>query len=356
MLSPNEQARYSKQIILPEMGMEGQEKLRAAKVLVIGAGGLGCPILQYMAAAGVGTIGIADGDVIEVSNLQRQVLYTEQEVGQSKAAVAEKKLNALNPNCTLFVHNVRIEAGNALDILRNYDIIVDGSDNFPTRYLVNDACIILDKPMVSGAIYKFEGQVSVFNYMSGPTYRCIFPEPPGADESPNCADIGVIATLPGIIGTIQANEVIKMITGIGEVLSGKLLVIDTLTMNTHFFAFKLIEANKHITSLEGHGQSCAPIIVKNITYDEVLKMVQQEKGIKLVDVREQEEHYLSNIGGQNIPLSTFDTQYTLLDPNDTIILYCASGVRSNDFAKRLTAKGYTKVLNLKNGINALGVM
>ena len=355
MLSPNEQARYSKQIILPEMGMGGQEKLAGAKVLVIGAGGLGCPILQYLAAAGVGTIGIADGDVIEISNLQRQVLYTEQEVGQSKAAVAEKKLNALNPNSTVFVHNVRIEAGNALDILRNYDIIVDGSDNFPTRYLVNDACIILDKPMVSGAIYKFEGQVSVFNYMGGPTYRCIFPEPPGADESPNCADIGVIATLPGIIGTIQANEVIKMITGIGEVLSGKLLVIDALTMSSHSFTFKLVEANKNITALKDTYQHCE-LPVRSVTYDEMLKMVQQEKGIKLVDVREPEEHYISNIGGQNIPLSTFDAQYTLLDPADTIILYCASGARSSEFAKRLTAKGFTKVLNLKNGINALGVM
>lgn len=353
MLSPNEQARYSKQIILPEMGMEGQEKLRAAKVLVIGAGGLGCPILQYLVAAGVGMLGIADGDVIEVSNLQRQVLYTEQEVGQSKAAVAEKKLSALNPNCTIFVHNLRIDAGNALDILRNYDIIVDGSDNFPTRYLVNDACIILNRPMVSGAIYKFEGQVSVFNYKGGPTYRCIFPEPPGADESPNCADIGVIATLPGIIGTIQANEVIKMITGIGEVLSGKLLVIDTLTMSTHSFAFKLTKANKYVTNLKDHEQSCVPVTVPDVSYDELLKMMQQERGIQLVDVREKEEHYISNIGGQNIPLSAFDSQYTLLDPNDTIILYCASGVRSKNFGRKLITKGFTKVLNLKDGINTV---
>ena len=201
--------------MLPEIGIEGQEKLKAAQVLVVGVGGLGCPVLQYMAAAGVGTIGIADGDTIEAGNLQRQVLYTEQEIGQGKAETAIGKLKLLNQHVHFQLHKIFIDAGNVLEILKEYDVIVDGSDNFATRYLVNDACIMLNKPMVFGAIYKFEGHVSVFNYNSGPTYRCIFPEQPGADESPNCADIGVIATLPGIIGTIQANEVIKIITGLG---------------------------------------------------------------------------------------------------------------------------------------------
>jgi len=357
MLSKEEQARYSKQIILPEVKLEGQEKLHAAKVLVIGAGGLGCPVLQYLAAAGVGTLGIVDGDQVEISNLQRQVLYTDDDIGQSKAMVAERKLKALNPHIAIKTYPVFIDNKNALELIRDYDIIVDGSDNFGTRYLVNDACVILDKPMVSGAIYKFEGQVSVFNYNNGPTYRCIFPEPPGADESPNCADIGVIATLPGIIGTIQANEVIKMITGIGEVLSGKLLVIDTLTMNSHIFHFKLNEANKNITLLPDAKLNCeGPATVpESIGYEALLQLMKDDASIQLIDVREKEEHEAVNIGGMNIPLSLLDSSYHLIDPDNTVILYCASGVRSNQSAKLLLQNGFTKVLNLKNGINGLSL-
>ncbi len=350
MLSANEQSRYQKQLILPEIGVPGQEKLAAAKVLVIGAGGLGCPVLQYLAAAGVGTLGIADADNIEISNLQRQVLYTEEEIGQSKALTAAKKLISLNPNIKIQTHIVYIDSTNALELLRDYDIIVDGSDNFATRYLVNDACIILSKPMVSGAVYKFEGQVSVFNYKKGPTYRCIFPEPPNANESPNCADIGVVATLPGIIGTIQANEVIKIITGIGEVLSGRLLVIDTLTMNTHIFNFKLIEANRNITQLKDSPQYCTPVI-KNIDYEELKQLLTQDTEIQLIDVREMEEHEIGNIGGINIPLSIFDSSLHLLDPGNRIILYCSSGVRSLHVAKLLLQKGFINVVNLSNGIN-----
>jgi sulfur-carrier protein adenylyltransferase/sulfurtransferase len=352
MLSRQEQSRYQKQIILPEIRLEGQEKLSAAKVLVIGAGGLGCPVLQYLAAAGVGTLGIADADNIEISNLQRQVLYTEEEIGQGKALTAAKKLKALNPNIQLQTHTVYIDSTNALELLRGYDIIVDGSDNFATRYIVNDACIILNKPMVSGAIYKFEGQVSVFNYNNGPTYRCIFPEPPNAGESPNCADIGVVATLPGIIGTIQANEVIKIITGIGEVLSGKLLVIDTLTMNTHTFNFKLVEANRNITQLTDSAEYCAPAVT-SITYEELKALLTNETSAQLIDVRETEEHQIGNIGGMNIPLSVFESSLHLLDPGNTIILYCASGVRSMHAAKQLLTKGFTNVVNLDKGISHL---
>ena len=352
MLSPQEHARYSKQIILPEFKTEGQEKLRAAKVLVIGAGGLGCPVLQYLTAAGIGTIGIADGDTIDISNLQRQVLYTGQEIGQRKADVAVKKLKALNPHVHFNIYPVFIDTSNALEILKGYDIIVDGSDNFATRYLVNDACTILDKPMVSGAIYKFEGQVSVFNYNGGPTYRCIFPEPPGAGESPNCADIGVIATLPGIIGTIQANEVIKIITGIGEVLSGKLLVMDTLTMSTRIFNFKLNEANKQIKRLQYLPEYCK-VDTGAIQYDELQKMMQQYPALQLVDVRETEEHASGNIGGVNIPLSQFESGYHALDPGHTIVVYCASGARSNKAANLLIGKGFKQVFNLKNGINGI---
>jgi len=349
MLSQQEKARYSKQLILPELGIGGQEKLQSAKVLVVGAGGLGCPVLQYLVVAGVGEIGIVDGDTVDISNLQRQVLYSEQEIGQQKVAVAEKKLTALNPHIKIKTYPFFIDDTNALEVIIDYDIVVDGSDNFSTRYLVNDACVILDKPMVSGAIYKFEGQVSVFNYNNGPTYRCIFPEPPGADESPNCADIGVIASLPGIIGTIQANEVIKIITGIGEVLSGKLLVINTLNMETHTFHFKLNEANKNITELKTTQQYCE-VQMKAIDYGELQRMMQSIKDIQLVDVREHEEHEIGNIGGVNIPLSQIETSYHLLDKETPVIVYCASGARSNHFAKRLVANGFKQVLNLESGI------
>jgi sulfur-carrier protein adenylyltransferase/sulfurtransferase len=354
MLSPQEQARYNKQIILPEIGLDGQEKLRAAKALVIGAGGLGCPVLQYLAAAGVGNIGIVDGDNVDISNLQRQVLYTADDIGHSKALVAERKLKALNPHIAIKTYPVFIDSKNALELIRDYDIIVDGSDNFAARYLVNDACIILNKPMVSGAIYKFEGQVSVYNYKGGPTYRCIFPEPPGADESPNCADIGVIAALPGIIGTIQANEAIKIITGIGEVLSGKLLVIDTLTMNSHIFHFRLNEANRNITQLRDATQHCE-LPVASISYEELQQLMKEEPNLQLIDVREREEHEAANIGGINIPLSILASSYHLIDPNVTTVLYCASGTRSNQSAKLLLQNGFTKAMHLKNGINHLAM-
>ncbi len=354
MLSPQEISRYAKQIILPEIKTEGQEKLRDAKVLVIGAGGLGCPVLLYLAAAGIGTLGIVDGDQVDISNLQRQILYTDKEIGQSKVQVAAAKLTAQNPHLHIITYPVFLNASNALEIIRGFDIVVDGSDNFATRYLVNDACVILNKPMVSGAIYKFEGQVSVFNYKGGPTYRCIFPEPPGIGESPNCADIGVLATLPGIIGTIQANEVIKIISGIGEVLSGKLLVIDTLSMNTHSFQFKLNEANKKITVLQDMTQQCG-IEIGRINYQELKQMMIDLPGLQLVDVRETEEHFITNIGGINIPLSGFASSIGQLDPENIVVLYCASGVRSNKAATLLLQAGFTRVFNLSQGINALTI-
>lgn len=352
MLSAEEQKRYSKQIILPEIGLSGQDKLRQARVLVIGAGGLGCPVLQYLTAAGVGDIGIADGDSVDITNLQRQVLYTEAEIGMPKAEVAKKKLQALNPHTAITIHPFFINSSNALDVIKGYDIVVDGSDNFDTRYLVNDACVMLDKPMVSGAIYKFEGQVSVFNYNGGPTYRCIFPEQPGAGESPNCADIGVVAALPGIIGTIQANEVIKIITGAGEVLSGKLLVIDTLSMASQVFHFRLNPDNKNITSLPETRIVC-DIKPQSISYEQLLQLMQDKPGAQLVDVREVEEHYTGNIGGMNIPYSVLEQNVHLLRSDDTVILYCASGVRSLRSANLLAAKGFMHVLSLQNGISHL---
>lgn len=353
MLTNEEKTRYSKQIILPEIGISGQEKLQSASVLVIGAGGLGCPVLQYLTAAGMGTIGIADGDVVDLSNLQRQVLYTTADLGNSKASTAAAKLRDLNPHVTFQVHPEFISNANVLDILYNYDIIVDGSDNFATRYLVSDACVLLNKPMVSGAIYKFEGQVSVFNYLGGPTYRCLFPEPPGAGESPNCADIGVVATLPGIVGTIQANEVIKMITGTGTVLSGKLLVIDTLTMQTDMFSFAANPANKNKTSLPEEPEKTCKVPVTQITYTDLLKMSANASTVHIVDVREAEEHAISNIGGINVPLSVLEKRYSDLNPAFDIVVYCASGIRSMHAARMLSEKGFAKVFNLTGGIGQL---
>jgi sulfur-carrier protein adenylyltransferase/sulfurtransferase len=354
MLTDVERSRYSKQIILPEIGDEGQLRLKQAKVLVIGAGGLGCPILQYLTAAGIGAIGIADGDVIQLSNLQRQVLYSEQEIGLRKADVAAKKLQLLNPHVQFNLYPVFIDSSNVLDILREYDVVVDGSDNFDTRYLVNDACVMLDKPMVFGAIYRFEGHVSVFNYKSGPTYRCVFPDVPGEGESPNCADIGVVATLPGIVGTIQANEVIKVITGIGEVLSGRLLVIDTLTMNMHSFGFKLNEANRMISTLQESNSSCNATYI-DVNYDQFHAIAESQPGAQIVDVREYEEHEMGNIGGVNIPLSVFETGLDKINKQAPVLLYCSSGVRSRHAAKMLIEIGFMKVYNLKNGINDIKV-
>jgi molybdopterin/thiamine biosynthesis adenylyltransferase/rhodanese-related sulfurtransferase len=356
MLSQQEQARYSRQIMLPELGREGQEKLKEARVLVIGAGGLGCPILQYLTATGVGTLGIVDGDTVSMSNLQRQVLYTEQEIEQKKAEIAANKLKNLNPNVKFEVFPVFLDATNILEIISAFDLIVDGSDNFSTRYLVNDACVIADKPFISGAIYKFEGQLSVFNYKGGPTYRCLFPDPPAPEESPSCADIGVVATLPGIIGSLQANEAIKIITQTGGVLSGRLMTMNVLDMSTYFFNFNLVPANKTIHSLLPIDESCAmPTQVVNISYDDLVQQLARNASLQLVDVREEEEHQIVNIGGVNIPLSQFEARSAELTTTAPVVLYCASGARSNHFAKRLLEKGFTHVMNLENGINHLNI-
>jgi molybdopterin/thiamine biosynthesis adenylyltransferase/rhodanese-related sulfurtransferase len=348
MLSEKEQLRYQRQLILPEIGMEGQLKLQAAKVLVIGAGGLGCPVLQYIAAAGVGSIGIADGDTVEETNLQRQILYTSADVGKYKALVAKERIEQINPFIKVAAYTTYINEDNALALIQSYDVVVDGSDNFATRYLVNDACVILNKPLVFGSIFKFEGQVSVFNYQDGPTYRCVFPESPNADEVPNCATIGVVASLPGIIGTMQANEVIKIITDQEEVLSGKLLVIDVQTMQVETFQFNVNPANKNITQL-----SMQPVICSSkgevISYDK-MKLLLQNPFTQLVDVREADEHQIRNIGGVNIPLSILKTSYQQLDPDSITIVYCAVGMRSKTAMEILLDKGFREVYSLQKGI------
>ena len=242
-LSAAETTRYSRHLLLPEIGLAGQQKLKAARVLVVGCGGLGCPVLQYLAAAGVGTLGLLDFDTVDDSNLQRQVLYATADVGRPKAVVAAEKLAAQNPFIALQTHQVLLSKDNALALFADYDVVVDCSDNFATRYLVNDACVILGRPLVFGAIFKFEGQVSVFNYQNGPTYRCLYPEPPAPGDAPSCAELGVLGVLPGLLGTMQAAEALKIILELGEVLSGRLLLVDALSMRFQRIAFRAVAAN-----------------------------------------------------------------------------------------------------------------
>jgi adenylyltransferase/sulfurtransferase len=341
MFEQQERKRYSRQIIMPEIGLSGQEKLKAAKVLVVGAGGLGCPVLQYLVAAGVGNIGIVDDDVVDITNLHRQILYSAADVGKSKVATAIEKLHTLNPFVALTPYEVRLQEDNAAQIIANYDLIIDGSDNFPTRYLVNDACVALDKPFVFGSILRFEGQVSVFNYKNGPTYRCLFPD---AEEGDNCAEAGVIGILPGMIGTYMANEAIKIICEIGEPLSGKLLVINTLTNTTNIFTFSKSEniATSAAKSAQpDQTKSDSKADVKELTFAEFERIEASYPGqIHLVDVREYNEFEADNFGGVNIPLSEIPDILATLPPNKTIVFYCQTGKRSAQAAKLLAQSGF----------------
>jgi len=282
-LSEKEKKQYSRHLILDKIGEAGQLKLKQAKVLVIGAGGLGCPVLQYLTAAGVGTIGIIDHDVIDQSNLQRQILYTINDVGLYKAKIAAKRLSKLNPFVNFNIYNTKLTQENAITLFNNYDIIVDGSDNFSTRYLTSDAAVITSKPLVYGAIFKFEGQVSVFNYLGSATYRCLYPTPPRPEDAPNCSEIGVLGVLPGIIGSFQANETIKIICGLGAVLSNKLLLFNALNMSQQILGFEKDE-NIKITALEkDYNLFCGINNAEEITLDEFNK---NKARYNLLDVRE----------------------------------------------------------------------
>jgi len=347
-LNNEEKKRYARHLILPEIGLEGQQKLKQAKVLVIGAGGLGCPVLQYLTAAGIGTIGIIDFDKVDESNLQRQILYNTEDIGKYKAEVAKKKLAKQNPHIQLTAITSQLTANNALDIISQYDIVVDGSDNFATRYLVNDACIILNKILVFGSIYRFDGQVSVFNYKNGPTYRCLYPEPPNDGEMANCAEVGVIGVLPGIVGTLQANEVLKIVTEIGEILSGKLLMFDALTMQFNTFNITANPENKKIDKLIDYAVFCGT--TKEISADDLREKIRQQQDFQLIDVREESEYQLKNIGGVLIPLNALQNNLHKIDKEKETIVHCASGVRSKKAITILKENGFTKVYNLKNGL------
>jgi adenylyltransferase/sulfurtransferase len=326
MLSEKEKKQYNRHLILSEIGLDGQNKLKSAKVLVIGAGGLGCPVLQYLAAAGVGTIGIIDHDRIDQSNLQRQVLFTHQDIGAYKADVAANRLSQLNPFILFKTFTEKLTPDNAISIFNLFDIVVDGTDNFPTRYLINDAAVLTDKPVVFGSIYKFEGQVSVFNYENGPTYRCIFPDPPKPGEVPNCSEIGVLGVLPGIIGSFQANEVIKLICNIGMPLSGKLLTFNALNMQQMILN---IEKNESIDISELSNQyeeQCElPMDVQEILLTEINKTPEK---YHLLDVRSNEEREMHHIGGQHIPFSELELRFKEIPENQKIVVYCKKGITS----------------------------
>lgn len=357
-LSTAETNRYSRHLLLPEIGEAGQRKLKAARVLVVGCGGLGCPVLQYLAAAGVGTLGLLDFDTVDDSNLQRQVLYGTADVGRPKAVVAAEKLRAQNPFIELRPHQVLLSAANALVLFAEYDLVVDCSDNFATRYLVNDACVVLGKPLVFGAIFKFEGQVTVFNYQDGPTYRCLHPVPPAPGDSPNCAEIGVLGVLPGLIGTMQASEALKIILEIGEVLSGRLLLVDALGMRFQTIRFRAVAVNQQLTALApDYAAFCgeAPLETASaqapeISADELKAWRESGRPLQLLDVREPHEHARRNIGGQLVPLGQLSAQLAELAPGTPVVVHCASGVRSQKAAQLLLARGFAEVYSLRNGL------
>ena len=365
MLSKEEIARYNRHLILPDFVVSCQEKLKRAKVLVIGAGGLGSPVLLYLTSAGVGEIGIIDFDVVDESNLQRQIVFLQNDVGKPKAEVAAAKLAQQNPHVKFNVYPMRLQNKNALEIISHYDVVVDGSDNFATRYLVNDACVLLNKPLVYGAVYKFEGQVSVFNYnTAGPTYRCLFPIPPAAGSVANCSEIGVLGILPGIVGTLQATEAIKIITGIGEVLSGKILLIDALRMN---FSFIELNRNENVwkemipaTPAEflktDYDYFCGSKTevpeVKKITVAELLKINEDNNDLQFLDVREPgEDPQVDELKELRIPLANIQKRANEISRTKKVIVICKSGIRSRNAIEQLEKEfGFTNLYNLEGGV------
>lgn len=343
--------RYIRQTTLKGFGIEGQAKLQHSSVLVVGAGGLGVPVLQYLNAMGVGTIGIVENDKVELSNLQRQPIYSEQDIGQPKIEVSIQKLQAQNTTTTFHSHAEFLSTHNVLDILKPYDVIVDATDNFPTRYLINDACVILNKPFVYGALHAFEGQVSVFNYKSGPTYRCLFPQMPGKDEMPDCNVNGVLGILPGIIGNFQALEVVKILTGIAESLSGKLLLYDGLAQKIQQVNFQANPENQSRTRLEEHYEHLSCDLSTSVSVEEFVRMLHNPKKFQLVDVRSLEEfadfHLKDSI---NIPLQELPNRTDEVDVSREVVLICQSGIRSEKALNYLNQQLDCTIYQLEGGI------
>ncbi len=347
--------RYQRQTVLKEFGPEAQQKLKDASVLVVGAGGLGIPVLQYLNAMGVGTLGIVEQDIIEITNLQRQVLYTENDLGKPKLDVVLQRLQSQNSNTRFRIFDTFLNRQNALDIISDFDVVVDGTDNFPTRYLINDSCVILKKPFVSGAIQGFEGQLSVFNYQDGPTYRCLFPNMPGQAEIPNCNENGVLGVVPGVIGNLQALEVIKVITGIGECLSGKLLLFNGLLQSYQTIDFSRCSENTPITTLqESYGmEQCG--VYNTLSLEDLEKLLKEGDSIQLIDVRTEEEYSnycLPHVKSKNIPLDQLKDRTQELDHIKPIYIICQSGQRSAKAVKQLEELNLGLTLyHIEGGIN-----
>jgi sulfur-carrier protein adenylyltransferase/sulfurtransferase len=366
-LNKEEILRYSRHLIMPEVGMDGQQKLKAAKVLCIGTGGLGSPLALYLAAAGVGTIGLVDFDVVDFTNLQRQIIHFTSDVGRPKLDSAAEKLNAVNPFVEIKKFETRLTSENALELFKDFDVIADGTDNFPTRYLVNDACVLTGKPNVYGSIFRFEGQASVFATKDGPCYRCLYPEPPPPGLVPSCAEGGVLGILPGLVGIIQATETIKLILGSGEPLIGRLLLVDALAMR-----FRELKLRKNpdcpvcgthptVSSLIDYNQFCgigveAPTAMTvnqpEISVEELKKKLDAKEDVFVLDVREPHEYQICNIGGNLIPLGELPKRVSELDSSRNIVAHCKSGKRSSDAVEFLRKAGFTKVQNLTGGIMA----
>jgi adenylyltransferase/sulfurtransferase len=368
-LSTDDLSRYSRHLILPEVGMEGQRRLKAARVLCVGTGGLGSPLALYLTAAGIGTLGLVDFDVVDSSNLQRQIIHSTKDIGRKKIDSAEEKLSALNPAIDIVKHETMLSSANALEIMKDYDIVADGTDNFPTRYLVNDACVLLGIPNVYGSIFRFEGQASVFATKAGPCYRCLYPEPPPPGLVPSCAEGGVLGILPGLVGVIQATEVIKLILGKGDSLVGRLLLVDALNMR--FRELKLRKnpecpvcgTNPTVTALIDYEHFCGIVPetpqeknlkngIPQITVKELKARRDAGEDVFLLDVREPYEFQIAQIGGKLIPQNDVPQRLTEIPRDREVVVHCRSGARSQRIAEFLKQSGYTQVVNLAGGILA----
>jgi adenylyltransferase/sulfurtransferase len=368
-LTTDDLSRYSRHLILPEVGMEGQRKLKAARVLCVGTGGLGSPLAFYLAAAGIGTLGLVDFDVVDASNLQRQIIHSTKDIGRKKLDSAAEKLIALNPALNVVKHETMLTSANALEIVKDYDIVADGTDNFPTRYLVNDACVLLGKPNAYGSIFRFEGQASVFATKDGPCYRCLYPEPPPPGLVPSCAEGGVLGILPGLVGVIQATEVIKLILGKGNPLIGRLLLVDALSMR--FRELKLRKnpecpvcgQNPTVKELIDYDHFCGIVpeskeekAVKNgvpqLSVKELKQRIDGGEDVFLLDVREPYEYQIAQIGGKLIPQNDIPQRLAEIPRDREIVVQCRSGARSQKIAEFLKQSGYTQVVNLAGGILA----
>ena len=372
-LSTDDLSRYSRHLILPEVGMEGQRRLKASRVLCVGTGGLGSPLAFYLTAAGIGTLGLVDFDVVDSSNLQRQIIHSTKDIGRKKLDSAEEKLTALNPSIHIVKHETMLTSANAFDILKDYDIVADGTDNFPTRYLVNDACVLLGKPNVYGSIFRFEGQASIFATKDGPCYRCLYPEPPPPGLVPSCAEGGVLGILPGLVGVIQATEVIKLILGKGTPLIGRLLLVDSLNMRFRELKLRrnpecpICGDNPTLTQLIDYQQFCGIVpeppptssqepVLKNgipqITVKELKRRIDAGENVQLIDVREPFEYQIAQIGGKLIPQNDVPNRLAEIDRDREVIVHCKAGGRSQRIAEFLVQSGYPRVVNLSGGILA----